>query len=62
MNLFVKLMVGTFKVLLFIFLQLDTQRRNSRERSSFKRRHQKGESSSLAADLLIAALLNGGSQ
>jgi len=62
MNLYVKLIAETFKVLIFIFLQLDTQRRNSRERSSYRRRHQKGESSSLAADLLIAALLNGGSQ
>lgn len=62
MNLFVKLMVGTFKVLLFIFLQRDTQRRNSRERSRYRRRRQKDESSTLAADLFIAALLNGGSQ
>jgi hypothetical protein len=62
MNLFLKLIAGTFKVLLFIFLQRGTQRRNSRERSSYRRRHQRGESSSLAADFLIAALLDGGSQ
>jgi len=62
MNLFLKLCTGSLKVLLFMFLQRNTQRKNSRERANYQRRHQRGESSSLAADLLIAALLNGGSQ
>ena len=62
MNLFLKLLAGALKVLLFMFLQRNTQRKNSRERANYQRRHQSGESSSLAADLLIAALLNGGSQ
>jgi hypothetical protein len=62
MNLFLKLLAGALKVLLFMFLQRNTERKNSREQANYQRRHQRGESSSLAADLLIAALLNGGSQ
>ena len=62
MNPFLKLLAGAFKVLLFMFLQRNTQRKNSQARANYQRRHQRGESSSLAADLLIAALLNGGSQ
>ncbi len=62
MNLFLKLFTGSFKVLLFMFLQRDTQMKNTRDRVHHQRRQEKGESSNLAADLLIAALLNGGSQ
>ena len=62
MNPFLKLFTGAFKVLLFMFLQRDTRKKNTRDRVHHQRRHQRGESSSLAADLLIAALLNGGSQ
>lgn len=62
MNPFLKLFTGAFKVLLFMFLQRDTRRKNTRDRVNHQRRQQRGESSNLAADLLIAALLNGGSQ
>jgi hypothetical protein len=62
MNPFLKLITGSIKVLLFMFLQRDTRRKNTRDRVNHQRRHQRGESSNLATDLLIAALLNGGSQ
>jgi hypothetical protein len=62
MNPFLKLLAGAFKVLLFMFLQRDTRRKNTRDRVNPQMRHQIGESSNLATDLLIAALLNGGSQ
>ena len=62
MNLFLKLFTGSLKVLLFMFLQRDTRKKNTRDRVNHQRRHQRGESSNLAAELLIAALLNGGSQ
>ncbi len=62
MNLFMKLLAGAFKVLLFMFLQRDTRKKNTRDRIHHQRRQGNGESSNLAAELLIAALLNGGSQ
>ncbi len=62
MNLFLKLFTGSLKVLLFMFLQRDTRKKNTRDRVHHQRRQQRGESSNLAAELLIAAILNGGSQ
>jgi hypothetical protein len=62
MNPFLKLFTGSLKVLLFMFLQKDTRKKNTRDRAHHQRRQEKGESSNLATDLLIAALLNGGSQ
>jgi hypothetical protein len=62
MNLFLKLLTGTLKVLLFMFLQRNTQRRNHQDRQNYRRRHQRSESSSLASEILVAAILNGGSQ
>ena len=62
MNLFLKLLTGTLKVLLFMFLQRNTQRHKEKDRQSYRRRHQRSESSSLASEILVAAILNGGSQ
>ncbi len=62
MNLFLKLLTGTLKVLLFMFLQKNTQRRNHQDCQNYSRRHRSSESSSLASEILVAALLNGGSQ
>jgi hypothetical protein len=56
MNLFMKLLAGAFKVLLFMFLQRNTQR------SNYHRRQYRSENSSFATELLVAMLLNGGSQ
>ncbi len=62
MNLFLKLLTGTLKVLLFLFLQRNTQRRNHQDRQIYRRGHQRSESSSLASEILMSVLLNGGSQ
>ena len=62
MNLFLKLLTGTLKVLLFMFLQRNTQRRNEQDRQRYRSLHQRSESSSLASEVLVAAILNGGSQ
>lgn len=62
MSLFLKLLTGTLKVLLFMFLQRNTQRRNHQDRQNYRMRHQRSESSSLASEILVAAILNGGSQ
>ena len=62
MNLFLKLLTGTLKVLLLMFLQRNTQRRNEQDRPMNRRRHQRPESSSLASEILMSVLLNGGSQ
>jgi hypothetical protein len=62
MSLFLKLLTGTLKVLLFMFLQRNTQRRNYQDRQNYRRRHQRSESSSLTSEILMSVLLNGGSQ
>ena len=62
MQLFLKLLIGTLKVLLFMFLQRDTERKSYRARKSFRRTRERSESSSLASELLIQALFNGGHQ
>jgi hypothetical protein len=62
MSLFLKLLTGTLKVLLFMFLQRNTQRRNHQNRQNYRRRYQRSESSSLSSEILVAAILNGGSQ
>lgn len=58
MNLFLKLLTGTLKVMLFMFLH----RRTHQERYRPREKQQRSEGSSFVTDLLIAALLNGGSQ
>jgi hypothetical protein len=62
MNLFLKLLTGTLKVLLFMFLQRDTQRHKEKDRQRYRGRHQRSESSSLVSEILVATILNGGSQ
>ena len=62
MQLFLKLLIGTLKVLLFMFLQRDTERKNHRPRKSFRRGRQRTESSTLSSELLIQAHFNGGHQ
>ena len=62
MQLFLKLLIGTLKVLLFMFLQRDTERKSYRPRKSFRRRGQRSESSTLSSELLIQALFGGGQQ
>ena len=60
MQLFLKLLIGTLKVLVFMFLQRDTERNKHQARKSFKRRGQRSESSTLSSELLIQALFGGG--
>ena len=62
MNLFLKLLTGTLKAILFMFLQRNTQRHKEQDRKRYRGRHQRSESSSLASEVLVAAILNGGSQ
>jgi hypothetical protein len=57
-----KLFTGTAKVLLFLFLQRNTQRKYLQDRNRTRRRCKSDGSSDLISDLLIAALFNGGSQ
>jgi hypothetical protein len=62
MQLFLKLLIGTLKVLLFMFLQRETERNNHQARKSYRRRGQRSESSTLSSELLIQALFSGGQQ
>ena len=59
MQLFLKILIGTLKVLLFMFLQSNTERKNHRARKGFSRNCERSESSSLVSELLIQALFNG---
>ena len=60
MQLFMKLLIGTLKVLLFMFLQRNTEIQNHKARKSFRRSRQRSESSTLSSELLIQALFGGG--
>ena len=62
MQLFLKILIGTLKVLLFMFLHRDTERKNHRARKGFRRNLERSEGASLASELLIHALFNGGHQ
>ncbi len=62
MQLFLKILIGTLKVLLFMFLQRNTERKNHRASKGFRRNRERSESASLVFELLIQALFNGGYQ
>ena len=60
MQLFLKLLIGILKMLVIMFLQRDTERKNHRPRKSFRRTRERSESSTLSSELLIQALFGGG--
>ncbi len=62
MQLFLKLLIGTLKLLLFMFLQRNTEKKNHRARKNLRRNRERSESARLVSELLTQALFNGGYQ
>jgi preprotein translocase subunit YajC len=60
MQVFLKLLIGALKVIIFMFLHSRTERKHSQEREESKTRHQRAAGSSLSSEILIFVFLSGG--